>query len=426
MMHIDEDPDVDVSRGRRDRSLGFHWSTPNTDLIRFLGIRNAAGPYLRTVNSMLTEAVLAAHENRWVSYSRHEPYYSDTKRYRGASYTYKSVKRAIDELVSLGLIEEDRSKPGQRGRQSTFHATPMLMESWVDGPYDYYLQEVVLLKDDEGKLKKYDDTDKIRKWRRDIRDYNKYIGSFRLDFSDPHIVRTAQHFIIEGKKGQVFVRRDQHAMNRMFLRGSFDCYGRGHGPWQNIPKSYRHKVTINGEPVAEPDFRRAHPTMLYHERGIEPTADPYEVDGYDPEDVKFSVLVLLNADNYQEAFGAITNRGKPDWLLSDRDTHRMIKAIKLHHAPIASSFHNDCGMKLMRTESDIIFDVLNRCVKADIPAFPIHDSVMTPVRHQSRVVEFMEASYAKRFPGVTPCVIGTSCPPRPHMGEGCSASSLFS
>ena len=423
MMHIDEDPDVDVSQGRRDRSLGFHWSTPNTDLIRSLGFPNAAGAHLRNVNSILTEAVLAGYEGRWVSYSRHSPFYSITKRYRGASYTYTSVLRAVGDLTGRGLIEEDRSKPGQLGRQSTFRATPMLMDLWSNAFPVYDPQEVLLLKDNYGKLTRYNDTDETRKWRRQIRSYNEYLRSVRFDFSDPNITRTPQHFIFRENKGNIFVRRGQLALNRMFLRGSFEFYGRGHGPWQNIPKRHRHKVTINGEAAAEPDFKQAHPTMLYHMRNIEPERGAYEVDGFEPEDVKRSVLVLLNAGSYREAFGAITKRKRPDWPLSDRDTHRMIKAIKLHHAPIASSFHNDCGIKLMRTESDIIFDVLNRCVKADIPAFPIHDSIMTPARHQSRVVELMESSYAKRFPGLKPCEVRRSCPTLPHMGEGGRFSS---
>ena len=55
-------------------------------------------------------------------------------------------------------------------------------------------------------------------------------------------------------------------------------------------------------------------------------------------------------------------------------------------------------------------------MKADIPALPIHDSILTQDRHQSRVAEFMEASYASRYPGVTPCKIKLSRATVPHMG----------
>ena len=374
---------------------------------------------LQVINAILTEAVLAGYEGRWVSYSRRKIFYTETKRYRGTSYTYTSVLRTIDHLAGLDLIEENRSEPGQRERQSTFHATPKLMASWPSASYLCRPHEVVLLKDAKGKLKGYKDTDQTRKWRRNVVDYNDYLRPVSLDIVSPNVVRTDNHFIIDGDK---LIRRDEFALNRMFLRGSFDFYGRGHGPWQNIPREYRPQVVLNGEPVAEPDFKQIHPTMLYHQAGLSPDGDAYDINGFDRSDVKLAVLVLLNAKNYRSAFEAI--KAKLDQPVSDSDVHKLIAAVKRRHAPIVKSFHSDCGIRLMRPESDIIFDVLDRCVKADIPALPIHDSVLTQDRHQSRVAEFMEASYASRFPGVTPWEIKLSCATVPHMGERGGFSSL--
>ena len=310
---------------------------------------------LQVINAILTEAVLAGYEGRWVSYSRHKPFYTATKRYRGTSYTYTNVIRTIDHLVACDLIEDNRSEPGERGRQSTFRATPKLMAMWSTAIHLYGPQEAILLKDIKGKLTGYTDTDQTRKWRRDIDGYNEYLRSVSWDIVNPDVVRTDSHFIISGDK---FVRRDEFALNRMFLRGSFELYGRGHGPWQNIPREYRPQIVLNGEPVAEPDFKQIHPTMLYHQAGLSPDGDAYDIDGFERSDVKLAVLVLLNAKNYRSAFEAI--KAKLGRSVSDGDVHKLIAAVKRRHAPIVKSFHSDCGIRLMRPESDIIFDVLDR------------------------------------------------------------------
>ena len=67
----------------------------------------------------------------------------------------------------------------------------------------------------------------------------------------------------------------------------------------------------------------------------------------------------------------------------------MIDATKQRHAPIADHLHSDVGIKLMKQDSEIMIGVMERCMKAGIPALPVHDSVIAPKKHEGQIAEFM-------------------------------------
>ena len=74
--------------------------------------------------------------------------------------------------------------------------------------------------------------------------------------------------------------RPHGALRQIFNRESFSMGGRAYGWWQNLPKPWRAKLTINGEEVVELDYSALHPAMLYAERGLPLAGDPYCIDGH--------------------------------------------------------------------------------------------------------------------------------------------------
>jgi len=54
-------------------------------------------------------------------------------------------------------------------------------------------------------------------------------------------------------------------------------------------------------------------------------------------------------------------------------------------------FETGIGLELMRTESDILIDVLNSCAIRDMPALPVHDAVVVREDHAADVEELMRA-----------------------------------
>jgi hypothetical protein len=81
----------------------------------------------------------------------------------------------------------------------------------------------------------------------------------------------------------------------------------------------------------------------------------------------------------------------------------------------AGAFGADRGADLMRADSDVMIGVLKDCTKAGVPALPVHDSVMTPTRYQGQAADFMQANFARRFPGAKPCGVRVSGDLVPHM-----------
>lgn len=401
-----EDEDFDIEQ--RDRPLSFHW-TANEDLIRSLGISFHSKKEVKACNSLLTEAVIAAYEQCAVSYSRRRSYYSGQKRYRGTSFTYATVTKSIEELLRRGLINENRSMPGQRGQQSQFWATRKLLDLWGNAPHVFDPHDIIQLRGVNKNLIDYNDTDATRRMRRELQVINEGLRSISIEVSGPGVMITSRHLIVDG----TFIRRTPPELRRIFSRSKFTCNGRTYGPWQSIPKLRRPDILLNGEPSSEPDFRRMHPAMLYDQRGIRLVGDAYQVDDFERSAVKICLLVLLNAPNYQSALGALMSK-----LDFDRSqTERLINSTKRRHAPIADALHRDVGIKLMKLESEIVLGVLKRCIKAGIPALPIHDSLLTTRSNEGRVAEFMQESYATRFTGVNSCEINVSGPKIPQMGE---------
>src|SRR5258706_15068850 len=100
----------------------------------------------------------------------------------------------------------------------------------------------------------------------------------------------------------------ENGMHRIFNRGSFAYHGRAYGWWQNIPKTARGDLTIDGEATAEADYTTLHASILYGERGIKFHGDAYEIDNFPRDQVKLGFNIALNARNKRGAVGALADK----------------------------------------------------------------------------------------------------------------------
>ena len=304
--------------------------------------------------------------------------------------------------MRLGLIEEDRANPGERGWQSSFAATPKLVEAWTDVPHVFDPHEVIQLKDADKNLIDYTDTRAIRRMRSELQAINEYLNAASINLSGSDITRTASHLIVDG----AYYRPDTGGLRRIFNRRSFSMGGRAYGWWQSLPKGRRSEIILNGEAVSEPDFHQFHASLLYAKRGYRLEGDAYEVNGFTRDQGKLAFNVALNAATRRGAIQALTD--KPGWALSSSDTARLLKELVRRHPLIADDLNNDCGIVLMRLDSEITIDALKACMKEGIVALPVHDSMITAQRHASRVAELMEASASRHLGVANPCNVKLS------------------
>jgi hypothetical protein len=321
------------------------------------------------VNEATAAVILALVTSKdWVSYSRHKPHYSPPRRYRSNLYTYRRVVGAADHLDRLHLIEHDRTPPGLRGWQSSMKATPELIaitnEIISAGPQLEIARppETIILRGKDGLPIDYRDTVETRRMRRRTEELNQALRS--TDISDGAASSLVRIF------------------NRHFGRGG-RFYALG-GGWQSMNKEARTRITIDGEPVVEIDYKTLHPALLYAQAGVPLPEDCYVIDGWPRKLIKLALLIIINAKNKQSARLALAHHDTmaeiavPGSQEAIAVADKLIDDVKRVHKPIARAFHKDMGAALMRIDSTLAESIMMLMLRQGVVALPVHDSFLVP------------------------------------------------
>jgi hypothetical protein len=360
-----------TTRGDRDTPLSLRWESRR----HWPALRHEFG------RDETTSAVILAlvTSGGWVSYSRHKPHYSVPRRYRSRLYTYRRIVGAADHLDALGLIEHNRAAPNQRGWQSSMKATPELItrtSKIISAGARLEIArpaESVILRDADGALLDYRDTASSMRMRRSLEQLNEAIRS--TDISDNVAAPLTRIF------------------NRNFRRGG-RFYAQG-GGWQSMKKEARKRITIDGEPVVEIDYKTLHPAILYAQAGVPLPEDCYAIDGWPRALVKLALLVLINAENWvaarfaiahHDALAAVTAPGSQDAMAA---AARLIADVKRVHSHIKWAFHSDKGAELMRIDSHLAETVMHLMLRQGVVVLPVHDSFLVPASKAELLEEAM-------------------------------------
>ena len=71
-----------------------------------------------------------------------------------------------------------------------------------------------------------------------------------------------------------------------------DYGGRFYGHYQNLPKTDRARILIDGTRTVEPDYKAIHFSILYALEGLQFVGDPYLVPNYEHMRPVFKLLCL--------------------------------------------------------------------------------------------------------------------------------------
>ena len=407
---------ADLYKPERDRPLSFHWKVED-EVIRSLPVPTPADRDERAaLNSILTEAVLAADAGQWVSYSRSNDFYSGRQRYHGTAYSRRMVIPNIDRLASTGLLDHDRAPVGRRGWQSRFRASALLLNLWHDARAEFDRPEVIYLKNDDKDLIDYRDTDRTRRMRREVNELNEYLRPIRFDINAPDARRTTHHVELDG----AFYLETPPEIYRVFNRGSWSMGGRAYGWWQGLKKERRAASLINGEPVLEPDFDAMHAAILYARLGQSLDFDPYETGDHHRKEGKLGFVIAINARSHAGAISAIAS--KLDCEMEYAAGLYGAVRRRNHDLDNAGAFGSDKGAGLMRQDSEITLGALKAAARAGIAALPVHDSMLTAARHADHVAGLMRENFEARFEGSIRCRVRVTTDLVLHMP---SPASLF-
>ena len=390
-----------------DRPLGFHWNVPG--LAQDLGLC-APRKLEAAVSSVLAEAILGAESGMAVSYSRNRNFYANSQRYRGTAYTYVTVLSAIALLYHTGWIINRKVPPRHLGWQSSFVATTRLMEAWyrIATPITYVAGEIIFLKNAAGELVDYVETRNTRRLRRDLAQCNACLSHLAIQI--PGAERRGQHIFIDRC---YILPTPGNPLRRIFSRSSFSLHGRAYGWWQSIPKKARASLTINGEPVAEADYRSLHASILYSQAGIPFSGDAYDIDGFERAEVKRCFNIAINAKTKAAAVAATAHHlGK-----SRHHCAQLVQAIQHRHKPIQHQFCSDAGVRLMRIDSELILSALEGMQDAGDPALPIHDALIVPARCALKARDLMVEAFERIVGRVSPCTVNIKQQSVLQMGE---------
>ena len=104
------------------------------------------------------------------------------------------------------------------------------------------------MKDDADDLIDYSETRETLRIRRALEPIDAFLKELQIQL--PGVVRQGRHLRIGDSQ---VLPIPGNELQRIFSRGSFAYHGRAYGWWQNIPKTVRSDLMIDGEATAEAD-----------------------------------------------------------------------------------------------------------------------------------------------------------------------------
>jgi hypothetical protein len=254
----------------------------------------------------------------------------------------------------------------------------------------------------------------------EIRDKDGKPISKKLTDKQKHMVKVLTEINRKYHTNNICLRDDflDFQLKKIYNYGSFELGGRnymvGSDANKAMKRANRLKITINGEPCVELDYKSMFPSMIADMNGITfpPNFDPYaiEIDGCDSEMLrdlaKLACLMLLNTDNMKAAQYALAGAlAEEEWVErikeakeeglwpEGRIVHTIVEKLIERNGYLMHECDSSNSLKYMNYESEINDIVLESLLMEDVIVIPLHDSFIVPVSAESKARHHMERAY---------------------------------
>lgn len=178
----------------------------------------------------------------------------------------------------------------------------------------------------------------------------------------------------------------------------FNLHGRLYGGfWMTLKATERHRLRIDGEPVADLDYSSMFPQLAYASLALEsPLGDLYAVPGLEQhrEGAKAAFSALFSHGSAMKSMP----RGLREKLPEGWTASRINTAFAAHHPGLVPLFGKDMALDLMFTESRILLAAMAELREAGIVSLPMHDGMMVKCSRSEEAKRAM-AGAAKRITG---------------------------
>ncbi len=358
--------------------------------------------------------LFAAHQlgfNPYRGISLHKPDYQKGTRYRKIYLKYDYLAGVLNDLEELGYIEK---YPGYHlengnGMRTRIKASDKLIDLVLSEKFRVKIliesigasqvlgrapdDEVIILRDPDGELVDYDDTQDIVRMRHNLERIN-------TSLSKAHIVlaiddeQAKELAAIYGQQERIPFDVGHKTLHRVFNDPSFRLGGRFYGGWwEGLPSRFRKYIRINYKETVELDYSGHHIRILYSREGIEAPADLYAIENssFSREHLKLAALIVVNAGNRTSALRALNDKKL------GIDTKAILDFIEKHFAPISKHFYTYAGLELQYQDSVVAERVILRMMDRGAVVLPIHDSFIVRNSYEDELWNVMLEEYEKAF-----------------------------
>lgn len=281
-----------------------------------------------------------------------------------------------------------------------------------DKTVKYTLENLMILRNEDKEDLQYEPTQLQLQQIHFLKGYNQHLSDFKFYDKDGKII------------AEPFLRR--------IFNTSFELGGRYYtqlGVIQTMCPEDRLKITVDGRKCCEIDAAALHPSILATRAGINVDYDPYDFevpaeidhkaieeykikygkDQYDPirNLNKIAVLLAFNNKTRGAALQSISRKLRDDASLSEKDRmyfginfidiNQLYVNMENRNIAISESFGSNAGAFLQWLDSMWMERVLGYLIQLNIPAIPVHDSIVCPEDCIDNVVKAMTLSYEQSF-----------------------------
>lgn len=281
-----------------------------------------------------------------------------------------------------------------------------------DKTIKYSMENIMILRDEDKNDLQYEPTQLQLQQIHFLKGYNEHLSDFK--FYDKNGKLIAEPFL------------------RRIFNTSFEMGGRYYtqmGVIQTMAPEDRLKITVDGRKCCEVDAVALHPSILATRAGINVDYDPYDFevpaeidyeaiekykikygrDQYNPVRNlnKIAVLLAFNNKTRGAALQSISRKLRDDANLPEKDRmyfgvnfidiNQLYANMANRNLAISESFGSNAGAFLQWLDSAWMERVLGYMIQQNIPAIPVHDSIVCPEDCADIVVKAMTLAYEQSF-----------------------------
>ena len=299
------------------------------------------------------------------------------------------------------IIDQDLNVVPTEGVQSTLAPGPKLLSridrfaiSQEDVTWSADQEPIVLRKpkkpgQTQPVAQEYKDTEQTHHLRAQMQDINAYLA--QADITSDHPI----------------VNLQDRYLRRIFNNGSFDQGGRLYGGfWQRMTSEERAgHIRINQDAIVELDYGQMSLMLLYAEADAQddiPQGDLYDLSAYGiPADCRPGIKKTLQAIINSPTLPTRLPKGARKHIPSRISLQDILAATQKKHPKIYPLMTSNIGLRLFRTESDILIAVLTALREQGVVALPIHDAVLVADEDKETTKQVMKDVF-RDITGISP------------------------